>query len=237
MRNHIYIDGYDLANFGVYISGTGVFNAPVRALNMVSIPGRNSDIIINGYDYRFNNISVAYPAFIYSNFRQNLAQLRAFLLRAPARYRRITDTYNPNEFRMGVYTGGLDVTPTSRLEAGRFDLVFNCQPQRFLTLGETVQVFTANGTINNPGFSQGPLLRVYGAGTVGIGAGSLTISQADVYTDIDCDLQIAYKGSVSKNQYVSSATPNFPYFGPGDNGVTLGTGITRVEITPRWWTV
>lgn len=236
MRNYLTIGGNDSRNYGVYISGAGVFNSPARALNLVDIPGRNGAVILNAYE-RFDNIEVTYPAFIYSNFDANLANFRS-LLSSSGNYRKITDSYHPNEYRLGVYVGGLDVTPTKRLEAGKFDIVFNCKPQRFLTSGDVVQTFTANGTINNPTrYSMGPLLRVYGVGTVGIGMGSITITAADEYTDIDCDLQIAYKGNASKNSVVSSATPDFPVFGPGNNGVTLGMGITRVDITPRWWTI
>lgn len=236
MRNYLTIGGVDSRTYGVYISGSGVFNSPSRALELVNIPGRNGAIILDSYA-RFDNIEVRYPAFIYSNFDSTLAAFRAILARS-GNYRKIVDSYHPDEYRMGVYIGGLEVTPTKRLNAGSFDIVFNCKPQRFLASGDTVQTFTADGTINNPTqFSAGPLLRVYGAGTIGIGAGTITISQADVYTDIDCDLCLAYKGSINKNSFVSFPVYGGPVFGPGNNGVTLGTGITKIEITPRWWTI
>ena len=95
--------------------------------------------------------------------------------------------------------------------------------------------FTSNGSIENPTeFESKPLLRVYGTGTLGIGSQSITISQADVYTDIDCEMMDCFKGTANKNANVSFSDYNFPTLMPGTNGISL-TGITKVEITPRWW--
>lgn len=236
MRNHLLIDGTDSRTFGVYISGSGTFNSPARALDMIQVPGRNGDLI--GPSTRLQNGTLTYPAsFIFQNFDANLAAFRAFLL-ASATYRRIVDTYHPDEYRLGVFKGPLTVTPIKTLHAGQFDLSFDVMPQRFLISGETAVPLTASGTITNPTqFPAKPLLRVYGAGALGINSDTITISQADTYTDIDCELGMAYKGTVSKNAYVTLSGIDFPTLRAGSNSISLGTGITRVEITPRWFTV
>ena len=64
-----------------------------------------------------------------------------------------------------------------------------------------------------------------------------TLKAADGYTDIDCDLEDAYKGSANKNGCLQLYSGEFPTLAPGENGITLGTGITKVEITPRWWSL
>ena len=235
MRNYFTLGGTDSRTFGVYISGQGTFNAPTRESDMLSIPGRNGDLI--GFGSRLANAELTYPAFIYANFRENLANFRAFLM-SDTGYRRLVDTYNPGEYRLAAYSGGLEVEATSKNNAGAFDIVFNVKPQRFLLSGEEAQTLTASGTITNPTlFDAKPLLRVYGAGTLGINSDTIVISTADVYTDIDCETMYAYKGSVSKNQYVSVSGLDFPVLRPGANNITLGSGITSIEITPRWWTV
>lgn len=92
-------------------------------------------------------------------------------------------------------------------------------------------------TITNPTlFDSQPLLRVYGEGTLGINSQSVTITQADEYTDIDCEMMDCYKGTENKNLFVQFTDYNFPVFKPGTNNISL-SGITKVEITPRWWMV
>jgi len=166
----------DSRDFGVYITGAGVFNAPSRDVEMVEIPGRNGAYALD--KGRFGNIEVTYPAGLFgideadfadaiSNFRNALASKKG--------YQRLTDDYNPTEYRMAVFAAGLQVTP-SRLKAGEFDITFNCRPQRYLTSGETAVTVTSGGTITNPTlFDASPLLLVDGYGSINLGGDAVTI--------------------------------------------------------------
>lgn len=236
MRNYITFAGQDLRNFGVYISGEGTYSAPQREYEQIPVPGRNRDLLIDGK--RYGNLQVVYPAFIYSSLKQNLADLRAFLL-SQTGYMRLEDTYHSGEFRLACYAGPFEPDVTSKGDAGSFELVFNCGPQRYLVTGETATTLTADGAITNPTLFQAlPLIRVYGNGTVGIGAYSFTVADnAGDYTDIDCEMLDCFRGSANRNNAVTFTGHRFPQLVPGSNGITLGSGITSVEITPRWWTL
>lgn len=217
--------------YGVYISGTGAFNAPSRDREMIEVPGRNGDIINDRGRYR--NIEVTYPAFIIKDFADKVRTWTNKILE-PIDYVRLEDTYNPDEYRLAVLSQGMEVDPVSWLAAGSFDLIFNCRPERFLKIGETVQTFTADGTITNPtDMTAKPLIRVYGSGKVEVNGAEITIASHSLsYIDIDCDLQEAFCGSVNANQYIS--VDDFPRLDSGANSVDL-TGVTSVQITPRWW--
>lgn len=233
-RNYINFDNTDLRDYGLYISGSNVFNAPERSYNEITIPGRNG--VLLGSERRLDNIEVVYPAFIYTDFKTNIAGLKAFLL-SRVGYKRLLDTYNPTEYRLAYYAGGLDAEMTSKLDAGQFDLTFNCKPQRYLVSGETPVTLTTSGTINNPTlFDSQPLIRVYGTGSLTVNGVTITISEADGYTDIDCEIMEAYKGSTLKNYAVSLSSTDFPVLSPGSNTITFN-GVTSAVITPRWWTV
>ena len=233
-RNYINYDGTDLRDYGLYISGSNVFNAPERTYNEITIPGRNGTLL--GSEKRLENISVVYPSFIYKDFKVNIAGLRSFLL-SRIGYKRLMDTYHPSEFRLGFYAGGLDAEMTSKLDAGQFELTFNCKPQRYLISGETPITLTASGTINNPTlFDAQPLIRVYGTGSITVNGVTITISEADGYTDIDCEIMEAYKGNVLKNYAVSLDSTDFPVLSAGDNAISM-SGVTSAIITPRWWTI
>ena len=148
-------DGISLKEYGVYISGEAVFDSPTREVEMITIPGRNGSFALD--KGRFNNITVTYPAGIYATneteFAEKVSTLRN-LLASRKGYCRLTDEYNPDEFRLGVYKAGLELDPTHYNEAGRFELSFDCKPQRFLfsgeevfTLGEWGQTETHSGSI------------------------------------------------------------------------------------------
>lgn len=244
--NKFTFDGIDSLANGIYITGEAVYNAPERVVDMISVPGRNGAIAID--QGRFENIIVTYPAGAFadeqSNFADNIASFRNKLV-SRYTYKRLTDSYNTGEFRMGLYHSGLEVGAVSRSRAGEFLISFDCKPQRWLTSGETVQTFTASGTITNPTlFPARPLLAVTGAGNLTVGTQTMTLiarSNPASILYIDCESQEAWElsGGVmySRNDYVQNAGDDFPSLVAGSNTVTLGTGITNVDITPRWWKI
>ena len=114
---------------------------------------------------------------------------------------------------------------------------FYRKPQRFLLSGESAVVLTASGSITNPTrFKSKPFIRVYGSGVLGIGGTNITIaSHSYTYMDIDCETGRAYYGVTSLDNKVTLNAIDFPTLNPGANGISKGSGITRIEITPRWW--
>lgn len=225
-------NGENSAEYGVYISGEATYNTPDRIVETVQVAGRNGELIVD--DVNYSNIEVKYPCFIREDLKDRLDNFIG-MLGSMRGYQRLEDSYHPEYYRLGHYEKGLSVKTTPLNRGGSFDLEFNCMPQKFLKEGEKKITLTANGVIKNPTkFSSKPLLRVYGTGTLTIQGQIITISSADGYTDIDCELMEAYKGSVNCNANVS-LPDNIFLFG-GNNTISL-SGVTQVDITPRWWTL
>ena len=160
-------DGESSRNYGVYITGEAVYNAPDRDVEMISIPGRNGSFALD--KGRFQNIEVSYPAGIFAeteaDFAQAISDFRN-LLCSRSGYVRLTDDYNPNEYRMAIYKSGLEVEP-AQLKAGEFNIVFDCKPQRFLTSGETKRSVSSGSSITNPTlFPASPLMECIGHGNI-----------------------------------------------------------------------
>ena len=233
MRNYFTFGGVRSSDFGVFISGGKTFGAASRDFETVSIKGRDGVLTMdNG---RFNEVEQTYEAFILQNFDSNVSGFRNALMSLRG-LQRLEDSYHPNEFYRAYYEAGLEPDVVSDLRHGSFEITFTRDPRRFLISGETEKNFFADGTIENPTlFPAKPLLRIYGTGNVGIGSGTITITYADEYTDIDCEMQEAYKGTVSCNEHVQLSGHNFPTLEPGRNGIELDGSITKVVITPRWF--
>ena len=169
-------DGVTSGSLGVAILGDGAFNAPERDVEMVAIPGRNGDYILD--KGRYMNIEVTYPCTLVADsvadFPQAMADLRS-LLCSKTTYCRLEDDYNPNEYRMAMYKSGLEVDPMV-LKAGTFDITFECKPQRFLKSGETAVSVTSGDDVTNPTpFPARPMLEVYGYGDINFGDDVISI--------------------------------------------------------------
>lgn len=175
-------DGIDSKDFGIGITGEGVYNAPTRDVEMIKIPGRNGDFALdNG---RFNNIELKYPAGAFgddqSDFADKISDLRNALC-SRIGYKILRDEYHPNEFRKAIYKSGLEVSPVHYSTAGEFEIIFECTPQRFLDSGETEQTVTSGGTITNPTmFESQPLLLVEGYGRIVINGQEITIDSTSI---------------------------------------------------------
>lgn len=141
-------------SFGVGLSGTGVWDAPARKGESISIPGRNGNIWVD--DGSWENILVTYPCWIAEDFDTRVDDFRGWLARHSDKYYRITDTYHPDEYRLGRFSGEFLATPGPRNKSGRFDVVFECDPRRFLltTISASGQIAGAGPSIdvscNNP---------------------------------------------------------------------------------------
>lgn len=170
------------SDYGIYISGEGVFNAPRRDAEMISIPGRNGTYLLD--HNRFDNIVVTYPAHCVADnmdeFRSKLRDYRN-ALSAKRGYQRLSDTINGDEYRMASFIDGFDSEPIGFSLASTFELKFNCKPQRFLLLGEIETPVSSGGVITNPTlFESHPLLLVDGYGEFDINGEPITIQQGAV---------------------------------------------------------
>lgn len=222
--------------YGVWISGTGTYNAPERDQEFITIPGRSGNFIVdNG---RFENIEVTYPAFIARGFDTLFDPFRAAML-SKRGYKRLEDTYHPDHFRLASFSGPIEANTGTYNRSGSFDLVFNCKPQLYLKSGETAETMTISGRITNPTlYPARPIIRVYGTGALGVGSVTVTIAANPFpYIDLDCEAMDAHSGASNANQYITLSGDDFPTLGPGQTGIALPRTITQVEITPRWWTI
>lgn len=202
MGHNLTFGDVSIEDFGVCISGEGLFNAPKKDVESIDIPGRNGALLIdNG---RYENIEVTYPAAFYMeglyNFIANLSALRAALMSKKG-YQRIEDSFHPDEFRMGALIGGLEVDPVKFNTAATFDMVFDCKPQRFLKSGEVAQEFTADGEILNPTFYESsPLLEVEGRGSIVINGYPVEIN-VDPLGELPLFSAVPMSGSSASNTF------------------------------------
>ena len=222
MQNSIVFGDVDSSAYGIYISGEGVFNAPKRDVEMIDIPGRDGAFALDRG--RFENITVSYPAFTYETsmaaFKQNLADFRNALASKKG-YQRLTDSFHTDEYRLAVFKDGINIDPIKYNTASKFDIVFDCKPQRWLTSGESKSTIAASGdTISNPTlFESSPLLEVTGYGTIEFNGYDITIANATM-GKVDL-FECGYFPSVSGTGIVTGSVTVSDLFGKLNAGDTI----------------
>lgn len=175
VANTFTFGGVSTSAYGLVVEGPGDYSAPKRAVDTIEIPGRNGAFQLDkGY---YENIELEYKVVVkeatQDDFLDSIDAFRNAIV-SQIGYQRLEDTYHPGEYRMAMYSGGLDEDPQFHGNGAVFKVTFDCKPQRFLTSGETaVKMVTAGSThksITNPTlFESKPLLAVTGSGVIRIG--------------------------------------------------------------------
>jgi len=129
-----------------------------------------------------------------------------------------------------VQVGALERRLSSLYE---FSLSFTCSPFRYVRNVAMIPR-TASGSVANPGTVYSlPRITVFGTGsrTLTINGKPIILNILSGNLVIDSELKTCHFGNVAQNNRMNG---DFPVFNVGNNTVTLGTGITRIEIEPRW---
>lgn len=235
MRHILKYNGRSTLDFGVHISGEDTWRTAAPDLERISIPGRSGDLV--SFNKRYKNVELTYHMGIIRDFERNYPAFTNFMLSVPG-YHRLEDSYHPEVYRLALMESDFSPQMAALNRQGQFDVKFSCKPQAYLKSGERTKVFTQSGSIFNPTmFDALPLMRIYGEGELGIGRETIQITMVDSYIDVDCELEDAYKefAGNNRNRFIVLSGDSFPSLPPGETTITLGTGITKVMITPRWW--
>ena len=228
------LDGISSRDAGICLQSPLALSGAVPNIAKTTVAGRNGDLL--RFDGSYKNRDASVSCFVLRENVNNTVTALSQWLTGNAAYRKLEYSEWPEYYMMARITAGPDTDVRARLLAP-FDLEFDCKPQRFLKSGELQITLSEPGTLYNSGFPALPLITVYGSGSGTLTAGGVTmqLKAIDEYVTLDCDLQDAYKGLTNKNSTIYA--PEFPVLKPGENLITWTGGVTRVEITPRWWTL
>lgn len=127
-------NGKNSLDFGIHVYDPQILNTPQKRREIIEVPGRNGDIIIE--DGSYENVTVTFKnCFIINDFAENFKAFKDFMCSQKG-YKRLEISWLPDEYRMAMFEG--NVTPVIKDfdGFGKFDVTFNCKPQRFLKSGE-----------------------------------------------------------------------------------------------------
>ena len=216
------------------IQNKNTFAGASRDLSYTQIPGRSGDLIID--NKRYENVRINYDVCALEGTRtipEIAHRIKSWLL-SDVGYFELTDTYDPDYFRLASISDGLEMVQ-EKLYYGTASIEFNCKPYKYLYAGQTAQTLTSGGTVTNPeAFASKPYFKITGSGniTLTVNGNEYEFRGVDGYIEIDSESMNAYKGSESRN--TKMYTPTFPTLVRGDNVISWTGSVTKVEMIPRW---
>ena len=182
VANTFTFGGVSTSAYGLVVEGPGDYSAPKRAVDTIEIPGRNGAFQLDkGY---YENIELEYKVVVkeatQDDFLDSIDAFRNAIV-SQIGYQRLEDTYHPGEYRMAMYSGGLDEDTQFHGSGAVFKVNFDCKPQRFLASGETAVSVDSGDTLTNPTlFEASPLLEIVGSGKFAINGEELEITGGNI---------------------------------------------------------
>ena len=133
-KKYFIFNGKKSSDFDVWASGLNIFHSPERRIERIQVPGRNGELLIE--DGSFENTELLFKdCFIPRHFSENFTNLSNYLNRQKG-YQRLELSWLPDEYRLAAFHGDIEASMKNWDGMGKFDLAFNCKPQRFLKSGE-----------------------------------------------------------------------------------------------------
>ena len=146
-KKYFIFNGKKSSDFDVWASGLNIFHSPERRIERIQVPGRNGELLIE--DGSFENVELLFKdCFIPRHFSDNFTNLSNYLNRQKG-YQRLELSWLPDEYRLAAFHGDVEASLKNWDGMGKFDLAFNCKPQRLLKSGEepiTLIPVKADGT-------------------------------------------------------------------------------------------
>ena len=234
----VMFNGISSLDYGIQVEHPPEYQAPARDYEVIHVPGRNGDLVIDNGSYQ--NVNRSYQLAIGDKRKDytSMANVISEWLHSASGYARLEDSYEPEYYRMAMFQDEISIENIMQ-HAGRLTVDFNCKPQRFLKSGEELVNISKQTTLYNPTwFNSLPCITVYGSGrgVLNIDQHTITISNINGSIVLDSEIQDAYKGTVNRNADIT-LNKGFPEFIAGENSITWTGGITYVEVIPRWWTL
>lgn len=231
---NVIFDGHDLRDYGIGLSGGGTWAAPSRNVTKATIPGRHGELIID--EGEFANVSITYPAWIARGFEHKFEKFQRMMANHTDKYYRLEDTYHPDYYRMARAEGGIIPEAGTLNRSGKFDIVFDCRPEKWIksaaipfTISGTVEIFNPTPYEAKPLITLSRSTRMSIQNSNGTSALNYSAHMAAVY---DAEVDELMINDTYANEY--GRRSGAISLMPGNNVIKTNA---EIEFTPRFYVI
>ena len=165
----IIFDGKSSDNYGIVVEVLPDYSSAEKNVEFIDVPGRNGQIAIDNGTYKTveRKYNIACGKDAPNEFKSSAKAISQWLNRGIG-FCRLEDSYEPEIYRMAAYAGPTDISNIYGM-AGRAEITFTCQPERYLKSGEIpikldVSVGETDESIiikNGTEYASKPLIKIF----------------------------------------------------------------------------
>lgn len=165
----IIFDGKSSDNYGIVVEVLPDYSSAEKNVELIDVPGRNGQIAIDNGTYKTveRKYNIACGKDSPNEFKASAKAISQWLNRGIG-FCRLEDSYEPEIYRMAVYAGPTDISNIYGM-AGRAEITFTCQPERYLKSGEIpIKIEPSSGendksiiVKNSTEYTSKPLIKIF----------------------------------------------------------------------------
>lgn len=138
----IVFNGISSKEYDIQVEHPPGYQIPERDCDVIHVPGRNGDIVIDKGSYK--NVERSYQIAVGSLDKDfiDLVNPISEWLHSGVGYCRLEDSYEPEYYRLAMFNENVEID-NIEFHGGRTTITFDCKPQRFFKSGDESIVFRA----------------------------------------------------------------------------------------------
>ncbi|EDN8187268.1 hypothetical protein GSY37_04550 [Listeria monocytogenes] len=222
------------------------YTAAERNIEYIEIPGRNGSILRD--KGTFKNVDEPISCYLFAKNR-DLKNIReeasaAFdWLKSPRGWCDLYYSDDPFYFMKAHVPAAISFKEVFQLfYVGEGDIPFTRKPERYSTSGHQIRTINKSGEIiyNPESYESYPTIQIFGSGNITLYINNRAIILDNITDSItlDCEMMSSYTNIngvlVSANSKVRNTLPTLM---PGENEIAWIGNVSKIEISPRWWTL
>lgn len=239
-------NGQSSLEFGLAVRERAPYTAPERNVELIERPGSHGALMIDKGTFKL--VAEEVPVYLFAEDRSN-RNIRAEAtevfnwLKAPAGFQDLYYSDDPYRLLRANVASELSFQEVFHLfYVGEGTIPFTRKPQRWATDGLSTRTIRKQGEIiyNPEQFESQAAYTVYGTGDITLYINNKTVVLKGITDPITLDAEMGNSYTnpfgviTSANSKVLNTIPNLD---PGDNTFNWIGNVTKIEVTPRWWSI
>lgn len=217
-------------DFGIIVTKRPTIPSPKRRISNIIVPGRNSSLKFDENTYEDITITVE-CSLKEESLTNRIDSIKGWLI-GTGESSLIFDFQKDKKYIAQV-TNNIDFIQVYKIFS-RFVIVFNCQPFKYASENNIINVITPRKIVNIGTIYSEPIIKVFGKGDIMLNIQSQSIKLRGITDHIilDSPQQNAYnENGENLNNMV---TGEFPVLSVGENDISWSGNIIKIEINPNW---
>ena len=230
MADWLEFNGTLSTSLGVYMLDPPPITIPAERVQTLQVPGRDGDLEIRDGAYD----PVTLSAVCYCKDTSRLGDVAKWL--RGRGWLRLGNRPNERYKARSVLQVQLDKVTRGR-ENRTFEVLFDCQPHRYVYPEAADITLAASGAITNPyNAPSEPRIKVEGSGDIVLAIGGTPVELEGVSGGAIIDTELMDVLNLAGSQLLNNIATldEFPKLKAGANIISWTGAVTKITITPRW---